>query len=276
MNAAQWKTFLSALDSWVRDHGGSAVVPPDAVVTTSSGTSYQLGAVSQEVLELSRAGELSDARADSLTALLRPEFNEFLERLDTWVAETGNASPGQHDVFTQPDGSAYPIGRRVSSYRERYKLGDLSFIHVLALERRRGWHWSFWHQRVEDLRHYVEEHGSVAGLRTHDPVLFRWLVRQRKADLSDEQRRMLEQIPGALAARTGPEGFAEALTRWLEDEPGRTLADLRTATTFDTGAAITAIGKQASYYRSRYRTGKLIQDTIDIISQIPGWTWPKD
>jgi hypothetical protein len=146
----------------------------------------------------------------------------FLDELDWWISQHGNADVPQRATSREVDGTPFRLGQRVMDRRREYRRGTLSTERVAELEQRTGWVWNARERRlrtpaarnIDALREYVANHGSLDGLEAAQPALARWLrnVRgayrpttdatslpaARRADLAE-----LRAIPGALDDRRG-------------------------------------------------------------------------
>lgn len=242
----------------------------------SSTTRASLAPRNREVLAAARAGALTSSQlADLEGTITARAFDALLQDIDRWIAEHGHGEIPQKTKIERADGTTVNLGRAVNSLRERYANDRLDIGRIIVLEQRPEWVWSQWDARLRALRRYVDEHGSLDGLYPFDGVLYRWLQRQRQrsGDLSAEQVEQLESIPGALAPSGLPQFVAE-ISEWAADHPDRDINTIPTVASATVTPDESRLGKRASYYRSRYRTGKLTDDAIEQISQIPGWKWP--
>lgn len=206
----------------------------------------------------------------------------FLDELDWWVAQHGEALVPQAATSRVIGGVPYPLGQRVKNQRIRYRQGALDGSRIRELEDRAGWSWSgyasrsakIWEQRIAALLEYVSERGSLDGLEAVDPLLARWLRAQRDVSLTSSQRRELGKIPGALEQRkVRLEEFLTAMRGWLAAEPDRDASEVRFSTVFRIGRQIIPIGRRVAYWRSRYEAGLLDEGTVAAIASLPGWQW---
>ena len=209
-------------------------------------------------------------------------WSTFLEELDWWIEEHGEACVPQAATSRVIDGVPYPLGQRVKNQRIRYRQGTLGHSRIHELESRVGWSWSgyaarsskIWERHVSALREYVSEHGSLDGLEGINPLLSRWLRSQRDAALTSSQRRELGRIPGALEQRkVRLEEFLTAMRGWIAAEPGRDAGDVRFSTVFRIGRQMIPIGRRVAYWRSRYAAGQLDDAAAAAIASLAGWEW---
>lgn len=209
-------------------------------------------------------------------------WTTFLDELDWWIGQHGEARVPQAATSRIIAGVPYPLGQRVKNQRIRYRQGTLDAVRTRELEERAGWSWSgyasrsamIWERRIAALHDYVSEHGSLDGLEAVDSLLSRWLRAQREAALTNSQRRELGKIPGALEQRkVRLEEFLTALRGWIAAEPDRDAGDVRFSTVFQIGRQVIPIGRRVAYWRSRYKAGQLDEVTTAAIASLPGWDW---
>jgi Helicase associated domain len=217
--------------------------------------------------------------AVSARALAWPRF---LDELDWWIEEHGDAAVPQTATSRSVDGAPYPLGRRVKAYRDRYRRGALDAERAASLEGRQGWSWDgyaprssrVWDQHLATIREYAAEHRSLDGLESANAPAARWLREQRTAELTPAQRRQLARIPGALAQRKGRlEEFVAAMRGWLEAEPDRDAGAVQFSSVYRVGRNDVPLGKRVAYWRSRYAAGRLSAAEVDAIDALPGWSW---
>ncbi|WP_419708022.1 hypothetical protein [Promicromonospora sp. NFX87] len=161
--------------------------------------------------------------------------------------------------------------------RDRYTRGTLSVPQIVALEQRPGWTWGIWYERADRVAAYLADNGSLDGLYNHDRVLYAWLQHQLRADLKPEQASRLAELTGDHDTRSHLEVFIDDVQAWLEQDDQRTLADLKVSVTYTTpdGTSV-LLGKKAANYRSRYNTGKLAPQDVELIdARLPGWVWTR-
>lgn len=209
-------------------------------------------------------------------------WTTFLDELDWWISQKGEALVPQAATSRVIAGVPYPLGQRVKSQRIRYRQGTLEGSRIQELEDRAGWSWSgyasrsakIWDRRIAALHDYVSEHGSLDGLEAVDSLLSRWLRAQRDAALTSAQRRELGKIPGALEQRkVRLEEFLTAMRSWIAAEPGRDAGDVRFSTVFRIGRQVIPIGRRVAYWRSRHAAGQLDDVAAAAIAALPGWDW---
>ncbi|WP_114905817.1 helicase associated domain-containing protein [Ornithinimicrobium murale] len=222
----------------------------------------------------------------------------FLAALDDYIAEHGHTRIAQ-DTTVPLKGQDYPLGREVNLARRQHAEGTLAKKHQAQLERRPQWRWDTrwnsrldrWDSTADEISNHVKEHGN----RALSPRLNEWLRRQRRAhhdgQLTDAQSARLGTIPGTLLDASGQpldptqvgrrsqvDQFIAAAQLWLAQNPGKTLADVTTATrvNLDDGKAM-PLYKRVIYYRYR-RAGRegthpLSEQDAERIEQLPGWSW---
>lgn len=214
----------------------------------------------------------------------------FLEELDLYIAEHGHAAVPQATTTRNVNGKPYPLGRKVNVTRSRYRAEKLDADRAAQLQERPGWEWDAelarWQQKLGQVRAYYDEHHSLNGIPT---ALRQWVLRQRwqakkdkenvkeKGVLSPEQVKQLAEIPGILS--TEPlDDFVGAAHRWLEQNPGKTMADLQARERVDTANHHGyPVGKKVIYYRRRRAgldgTHPLPDVDAARLEQLPGWSW---
>lgn len=274
---------MTTVPAWIAEAGRAwaeyiaEVADANRNTGESSATRASLQTPNREVLAAARAGALTDSQlADLEQTITAQAFAPLLQDIDHWIAEHGAGEIPQKTTIERPDGTTFKLGRAVNSLRERYAAGRIDVGRIIVLEQRPEWVWSQWDARLRALREYVDDVGSLEGLYPANPVLYRWLQRQRQRseELSPEQLAQLEAIPGAFAQPGAPQFVAE-MKAWAAAHPDRDINTIPTTASGDTDPDEARLGKRASYYRSRYRIGKLADDAIEVISQIPGWKWPR-
>lgn len=206
----------------------------------------------------------------------------FLDELDWWIEQHGDAAVPQTATSRVVDGVPYPLGRRVRAQRERYRRGALDADRVSALQARSGWSWDgyaprsarVWEQHLAEVRAYVDEHGALDGLESVNAPAARWLRDQRNAELTPPQRRELARIPGATTQRKSRvDEFVAAMRGWLAVEPDRDAGGVQFSTVYRVGRASVPLGKRVAYWRSRYAAGRLTAGEVEAIEALPGWSW---
>jgi hypothetical protein len=206
----------------------------------------------------------------------------FLDELDWWIEQHGDAAVPQTATSRLVDGVPYPLGRRVRAQRERHRRGTLDVERARALEAREGWSWDgyaprsarVWQQRLAEVGAYVDAHGTLDGLESANAPAARWLRDQRTAELAPAQRQELARIPGATTERKSRlDEFVAAMRGWLAVEPDRTAGDVQFSTVYRVGRASVPLGKRVAYWRSRYAAGRLTAAEVEAIEALPGWSW---
>lgn len=214
------------------------------------------------------------------------KWTAFLSELDWWVKQHGTAQVPQSAVSRPVDGRPYPLGRRVNTVRHNHAQGRLDPTRVAELEQRHGWRWraagdpeQTWSRNYAAVKDWHQTTGSLSHLH---PSQLKWLQRQRKAAIADqltsEQRDLLAAIPDALEGTySRAEQFIRAARQWMQDNPGKTMADITRNDTVDLAGQTIKLQRRVTYYRGRRvgieGSGPLTPGEIHAIEQLPGWTW---
>lgn len=202
----------------------------------------------------------------------------FLDELDWWISQHGDALVPQDATSRPVDGKPYPLGQRVKNYRLDYRRGKLTEDQIRQLEQRNGWAWSGragrWQRRFEDLQAYRRAHGSLDNLDANDPQLAWWLRKQRTTELDPDQRQQLEEVPGALTDRKSRlDEFLTVARSWLDANPDRTIADATFTTTHTHNSADYPLGRRIAYWRARGTNNRLTDAERTALAALPGWGW---
>lgn len=219
---------------------------------------------------------------DNEELMAEESWQTFLTELDHYVEQHGHAHVPQTTTTRTVNGKPYPLGRKVNETRYRYRAGALTQDRIAQLRERPGWAWNAdaarWQQKLQKTREYHHQHQSLNGVPT---ALRQWILRQRWAaeagELTPEQVQQMQAVPGIL--NTEPlDDFLEAAHQWLQQNPGKTIANLQGRTTVTTPKhPAFPIGKRAIYYRRRRAalegTHPLTDNDATRIEQLPGWSW---
>lgn len=205
-------------------------------------------------------------------------FTRTLEEVRWWVRRNGTALvPLGARGRLGPDGIKFPLGDEVKDLRRLYRQGRLDVDVASAFEALPGWDWDPVDSRWKNRFATVLDHYNECEMTSADRE---WLAAQRERGDSlrpewqrmlDEHTELLPSIPSRVA------GFVEASKRWLTQNPGATMADLRQHMVVDVDGVEVGIGLRAKDYRRQYH-GKfegnpLSADEVAAIESLPGWTW---
>ena len=203
------------------------------------------------------------------------QFEQFLELLDTFVRETGDAA-----VLYSGHIGNFPLGHRATYYRRRYRQGLLSPEQMRVLEDRRrfpGWTWHPLAARfalgIRRLRRFIAREGHAAVPPSHIERGFRlgaWVSHRRHerrtGQLPEALARALERIPG-WSWKPGAERFAEGLRHlmaYVAREGHARVPSQHTEGAFRLGSWV-----------SHRRRAHLLLDRgqVQALERLPGWTW---
>lgn len=216
---------------------------------------------------------------------------KWLERLDQFVDQHGHAAVPQ--LFE--DESGQRLGRWVKHMRWRYRSGRLEASSIAALEARPGWLWHASKQNrgtsadgsiapsenplapMASLIAFANRHGHTAvpysSREPDDSGLGDWVRRQRAhyraGDLSSRRVALLEAVPHWSWEQTPTPSpwheTYEVLRQWVSDHG---TADLSRRVVAPSGQRL-GTWVQAQ----RQRRGRLAPERIQLLEQLPGWSW---
>ena len=221
--------------------------------------------------------KFAEAFTTRLVGATSAVWEEWFGRLESYVAESGNARPPAD--YSDEDGNA--LGGWVSFQRTHRTKGRLSDERVERLESLPGWSWDpkedVWNGYFDELVAYVATNGNAAvptSLVLPDGRrLGMWASGQRtnrtKGQLSDEKAERLESLPGWSWDLKEDEwnGYFGELVAYVE-EHGTSRVERRHVTS--SGLKLGAWVGGTRSYRSR---GKLRADRIKRLEGLPFWTW---
>jgi len=240
-----------------------------------------------------RDGWLPEDRAEALRQLEGWEWGKDehekprLEDLKAFLAEHGD--------YPKRDGKREgekELGTWISSRRQEYKKGKLSDEGVEALGGLEGWKWEGQFEReeeeredpfpgrLEELKAFLERHGEYpkqGGKKEGEKELGKWISMRRygykKGKLTGDKIAALEALKG---------------WRW-EGPVNGTREDLFPGRYKELKAFVEAngeypkqggktegeqeLGKWISMKRYEYKKGKLTDDKISQLQELPGWKW---
>lgn len=169
------------------------------------------------------------------------------------------------------------LGPRVTKVRALHRQGEVPSRVAAAFEALPEWSWN---------------EKTAAWQRRLDDVLTRWPTRlsgRDKAWLASQRARLstmpadraaaLRKVPGMVEfeGNRRVHEFVEAVTVWLGENPGATVADLPYSATVEVHGDIVPVGRRAGYYRRRYlgkeSSRSLRSDEVALIEALPGWSW---
>jgi superfamily II DNA or RNA helicase len=221
--------------------------------------------------------KFATAFATRLVEATSAVWEEWFGRLESYVAESGNARPPAD--YSDEGGNA--LGGWVSLQRTRRTKGRLSDERADRLESLPGWSWDpkedAWNGYFDELVAYVATNGHAAvptSLALPDGRrLGMWASGQRthraKGQLSDDKVERLEALPGWSWDLKEDEwnGYFDELVAYVE-EHGTSRVERRHVTA--SGLKLGAWVGGTRSYRSR---GKLRADRIKRLEGLPFWTW---
>jgi hypothetical protein len=232
-----------------------------------------------------KGGELSEERARRLEALpgwhwdlYEATWEEGFNRLLAFIEREGHSRvPGSY----RDDG--HRLGRWVIKQRALRNRGDLSSDRVQRLEALQGWTWDTveaqwaarWEEGYAQLVRFAERQGHTRVPQGHHEAngyaLGRWVhkQRQRRGRLSEEQRQLLEALPGWTwhpREAIWEKGFAH-LERFVKRE-----GHSRVPGAFR-GDGGFRLGGWVERQRAAGRRGELSEERIERLEALPGWVW---
>jgi superfamily II DNA or RNA helicase len=202
-----------------------------------------------------------------------PPWEFWFGLLQRYVHEHGTAR-----VLKDCRYMGHSLGGWVTNQRAR--RGALDDRQVALLEALDGWVWdrheSRWDEGFRHLTEYAPEHGNTLIAAGHDYrgyPLGDWAAIQRRdyqnGKLSAERRDRLNSVPGwvwSLEANRWDEGYRRVEEYVAAHGTSAVGQSYETADRFRLGAWV-------NFQRTRYRQGKLEQDRIERLEQLPGWVW---
>lgn len=229
------------------------------------------------------------ARSGRPLRFSRPEERrQLLAALTAWQDQTGSADPPERALIELPGRERpYPVGMRLRTARSNYRDGKLPAQFISELEAIPGFAWQprqpdSWQERFLALTSYAEQHGSLEGLSSRQPALWRWLRKQARqgSQLPAEQRRALQQLRGmslftTSRPRSAAATLAAALRVWLAESGARDVTIAPYSATVELDGQHVPIGPRSAYIRDRYSQGRLTEEDIGTLEALPGWTWAK-
>ena len=159
-----------------------------------------------------------------------------------------------------------------SVQREYYKKGLLVPHRVKLLSEIPGWAWDqkedAWQDSYQKTVSLHKETGNYFVSRDKDLALYRWQIKQRahykKGQLAQDRVQLLNEIPGwtwDAEEAAWQENYQKTVR--LHKETG----DCRATRGKD------PLGAWQTGQRVNYKKGQLAQDRVQLLSEIPGWTW---
>jgi len=297
-----WVAWLEVLRECVAAEG---CLPTQKVWTRPDGSEWK---ISQWIIiqrHTRKKGKLSDDRARLLEAVpgwiwedearkavaARQPWSVWLEVLRECVAAEEDL-PKRSTVWARPDGSEWKIGGWAGSQRMARKRGKLPEDRVRQLEAVSGWFWEDeakknaaamrpWSAWLEVLREYV---AAKEGLPKHKTTWTRpdgsewkintWLNQQRqnrkKGKLLEDRARQLETVPGWIWEDDPWPVWLEALHECVAAKDG--LPKQSTVWTRPDGSKW-KIGSWIANQRQARKKGKLSEDRVRLLEEVPGWIW---
>ncbi len=288
-----WLEGFEHLHEYVKSEG-HALVP----VKYITGKGYCLGAWVEEQRRKYKQGTLPKNQQQKLERLKNwvwnikeAKWNEGFKCLCQYVKREGNARAPRR--YIQKNG--YKLGLWVMSQRQQYQQGRLPKRRQKALEQLPGWVWNAqkyrvrhttksWLKSLERLREYVQREGNAAVRQSYVTEngykLGTWVSNQRyqhkKGELSRDQEKTLEQLPGWVWSVQGDFGesvgevWLKALVRLGEyvERQGHACvpAHYKTHDGF-------LLGRWVRDQRYEHKKGRLSKDKKEILEQLPGWIW---
>ncbi len=208
---------------------------------------------------------------------------KLLECLNGWVWDIGESDWHERfeklQDFIQKNGRLNPtidinkdLNSWTSSQRTQYNNGKLSVERKELLESLEGWVWdpiqTYWDEKYEKLKVYVEDNGSARPDRHHE--LGRFVESQRsqfnKNKLSREKINLLESLDGwtwNLLETTWNELFLEF--KLLVEKQGN----------INVSQERKELQQWVATQRVSYNRKKLSQERIALLNGIKGWAWDK-
>lgn len=214
------------------------------------------------------------SREDHLMHLFDELVVWALDHGNTDVPQTATGRPGI-------DGRPFPLGARVSAVRTAYNKGKLSKEEIARFESLPGWAWDHldhqWRLRFASVLSRWPDRTTATDRAWISTQRLRW------DQLKPSWRALFDMVPGLIDAqpKSRVDVFVAQAQRWLDANPGKTMADVTYPTLVDAedGGDPYRLGKTALYYRRRRQglEGKgrnvLPDDEAKQLEQLPGWDW---
>ncbi len=216
-----------------------------------------------------------------------------LERLPGWIWNTYDAAwdagytglkryVDLHGTARVPQGLKFEganIGGWVIAQRGRRRSGKLEPPRVALLEELPGWTWDpfadDWEEGFSRLDKYASDHGDARVELDFAEEGFRlgkWVAKQRAAYQAEkmplDRISRLESVPGWVW-NSREEQWSKGFQR-LRDHLAAGGSAAPTHTTTVDGYPL---GGWVIQQRAAYRKGELSQRRIDLLNEIPGWSW---
>jgi superfamily II DNA or RNA helicase len=201
-------------------------------------------------------------------------FSRGLEKARDYVQKYGTIKMTMTTVHDD-----FALGQWISDKRRDYKNGMLSTEKIAQLEAVPGWTWDSleaqFSEGVKKLRDYAQEYGKLKiTMRTiyEDFPLGKWISERRddykKGKLSTEKITLLEALSGW--SWDGMESqFLKGFEKLEAYTKAHGTANVRQYTEDDNFN----LGNWISRKRRDYKKGKLSQEKIAMLEELPGWSW---
>lgn len=235
----------------------------------------QIKAIKDPDPEPSEGVRLSRAERNEITRAAAVQ--RFLDEVRWWTWEHGQADIPSRATGRTIGGRPYRIGAKTTATRTAYRRGALSAAEIAAFEALPGWTWDHvkdsWRDKFDDVLTRWPTR-LTSGDRT-------WLAvqRSRYESLPEENKTLLRSVPGLLDYRGNRrvDEFIEAVSRWLDENPGKTTYSIGYSDCVKVRGETVQIGRRVTYYRRRYLgregTKPLTESEIARIEALPGWSW---
>ena len=294
-----WNSSYSILLDYAANHKRAVITPNKAI-----NDGYGIGPWIETQRREYRKKKLSAERCKRLEAVpgwswgaekkgerretvAKPRFSwgEFIDCLKSYKNRTGDLNvPSSHI-----DENGIALGAIVASVRSKFKNGRLTKEQISDLESMEGWLWRHpvlatyirtdeqWDIIYGILLEYVKNKGhSIVpkGFITSDGKrLGYWVAGQRKAyrekKLSRERIQKLESLPG-WDWGPGEKNWPRDYKRAIKAITGLSLRNIRQTHILPDGFRL---GRWINHQRMDWRLGKLSEEQIRLLEDIPGWTW---
>lgn len=232
---------------------------------------------------LARVADPEPAVEDHLT---RDERNEItraeavarlLDEVRWWVWQNGDAAIPSRATGRVINGRPYRIGAKVTGTRTAYRRGLLSAAEIAEFEALPGWSWDHvgdsWKARFDDVM------TRWPTRLTSDDNAWLSVQRARYESMPQDRQRILASVPGLLTYQGNRrvDQFIEAVSRWLDENPGRTTFSIGYRDEVKVRGEVVKVGRKVTYYRRRYAgmEGRqpLSAEEVARIEALPGWSW---